>query len=562
MTEVPDWLSIRAAVLERDRHRCVGCGHACSGSEAHVHHLIPRSAGGKDDPGNLITLCASCHAAHHPNLQVGLARRSIVRWAAKLAHILDRSREIGSLDESLEVVLRLLGITRLRPTQLDVILAALRGESVLFVSATGSGKTLCFQVPVLLEGGSAYVISPLKALMREQIADLQRKKIPGTFINSDLSSAEKKERYELLQRGMFRFFLCTPERFDPSVVPAEELDTLRRTNPRWLVVDEAHCIDRWGNDFRPNYGRLGEVRRRLGNPQVLAFTATAGREGQRRILESLSIPDARVVVTGVDRPNIALVRISLEQKDRRRFELIRDLIAAVGAGRSMIFVPSRRVGFAVQKQLASLGVNLEFYHAKHGTPNDRDLLLGRFTGRTEPPLNAVICTNAFGMGLDVPDVRLVIHWQPPSSVEDYLQEFGRAGRDGKPSVAVMFTAEDDRSLPRFMAEKTVEATIPDAQRREELLEAKYRAIDEIVRMSQDHRKCFRAEIADYFGTARVARRKSLARRVIDWVFTRERNVQRATGCCDRCDRVTAENLVTWTTSVLRNETIDRRDSAY
>src|SRR5687767_14332496 len=200
-----EWLSVRLAVLERDGNTCVACGEACTGPDAHVHHLIPRFAGGTDDPENLITLCAGCHAAHHPNLQVGLARRAIIQWGLRLARLLDGGQQFGDLDESLEVVLRLLGVSRLRPAQLDVIRAALRGESVLFVSATGSGKTLCFQVPVLLRSGCAYVISPLKALMREQIADLQRKKIPGTFINGDLSPAEKLNRYDLLHRKLLKF---------------------------------------------------------------------------------------------------------------------------------------------------------------------------------------------------------------------------------------------------------------------------------------------------------------------------------------------------------------------
>ena len=548
-----DWSSVRRAVLARDRQSCVSCGDACSGSDAHVHHLIPRSAGGTDDPENLITLCASCHAAHHPNLQVGLARRSIVRAAARLARLLDGNRELGGLDASLDVILRLLGISRLRSIQLEVIMAALRGESVLLVSATGSGKTLCFQVPVLLRSGCAYVISPLKVLMREQLGDLQRKKIPGTFINGDLSRQEKKERYGLLNQRMLKFLLCTPERFDPERVRPAEIELLSRAKPRWLVVDEAHCIDRWGSDFRPSYGRLSEVRERLGKPQVLAFTATAGKESQKRILESLGVPDARIIVTGVDRPNIALARINLDQRDRERFALIKELRGTVGTGRMMVFVPSRKIGDAVRAGLNGFGLDIPFYHSRHGTANERDVLLGRFTGRAQPALNAIICTNAFGMGLDVPDVRVVVHWQPPASVEDYLQEFGRAGRDGKPAVAVLFTSKRDAGLPRFMAERTVESVGLTAAQRAGLLKAKYDAIDRIVSMSAARRKCFRSAIADYFGTARTASRKSLTRKLIEWVFTRDSKVLRARGCCDHCDKVAVTNLVSWTTLILRNE---------
>lgn len=549
-----EWSSVRLAVLERDDNSCVACGEACSGSEAHVHHLIPRSAGGSDDAGNLITLCAACHAVHHPNLQVGLARRAIIRFAFTLARFLDHARELDSFDESLEIVLRLLGVERLRPAQLEVIQAALRGESVLFVSATGSGKTLCFQVPVLLRDGCAYVVSPLKALMREQLSDLQRKKIPATFINSDLSPVEKKLRYQLLHRKVFRFLLCTPERFDSQRVREAELRALTEAKPRWLVVDEAHCIDRWGEDFRPSYGRLGEVRELLGRPQILAFTATAGKASQKRILKSLGVPDARVVVTGVDRPNIALARISLDLKDKHRLALIKELIESAGPGRTMIFVPSRKIGHAVKLGLQGMGISIPFYHSRLGTSNERDLILGRFTGRIQPSLNAVICTNAFGMGLDVPDVRVVVHWQPPASVEDYLQEFGRAGRDGKPAVAVLFTSRHDEALPRFMAEKTVESAELAASQREAVLQAKYEAIDKIMSIANARRECFRRAIGDYFGAEDIQPPKSLARRLIEWVFTRETRVLRAKGCCDRCDKVAVTNLVSWATLVLRNET--------
>ncbi len=329
--------------------------------------------------------------------------------------------------------------------QLDVILAALRGESLLLVSATGSGKSLCFQLPILLSHGCGFVISPLKALMSQQVADLTTKKIPGTFINGDLGPQEKKIRYQLLRDGAIKFLYCTPERFDPSMVRQAEVDEIVRTRPAYLVIDEAHCIDRWGNDFRPNYGKLGAIRQALGSPPVLAFTATAGRQSQRRILESLGIPDARVVVTGVDRPNIKFVRLP-DVKDEARYLLIMNLLRIMPHGRAMLFVPTVNTGKRLQAGLRSLGLDIPFFHSKLGTANDRDMLLGQFTGRTEPPVNVVICTNAFGMGLDLPDVRLVVHWQYPASVEDYLQEFGRAGRDRKPSVAVMFTGEKDEGL--------------------------------------------------------------------------------------------------------------------
>ena len=277
--QLEPWRALRAVVLARDSHTCRACGNPCSQGEADVHHLIPRATGGADDPANLITLCDGCHAAHHPNLQGSLARRTIERWGLKLARALDRRNDLAGIDESIGAAMRLLGVTHLRTPQLEVILAALRGESLLLVSATGSGKSLCFQLPILLSRGCGFVISPLKALMSQQVAGLTTKKIPGTFINGDVGPEEKKIRYRWLRDGAIKFLYCTPERFDPRMVRQSEVDEIIRARPAYLVIDEAHCIDRWGRDFRPNYGRLGAIRRALGNPPVLAFTATAGKPG-------------------------------------------------------------------------------------------------------------------------------------------------------------------------------------------------------------------------------------------------------------------------------------------
>lgn len=531
--------------------RCRSCGERCLAWETDVHHLVPRAAGGVDHPANLITLCDGCHAARHPNLQGTLARRVIERWGLRLAQWLDGHQRLADFPQSLGAALRLFGVTRLRGRQLDVVLAALRGESVLFVSPTGSGKTLCFQVPVVLGDGFALVISPLKALMNSQVASLTERKVPATFINGDLSPREKEIRYQLLRDHAVKFLYCTPERFDPSTVRSAEVDAMTQARPDYLVVDEAHCIDHWGKDFRPSYGRLGAVRRALGSPPVLAFTATAGVPTQQRILESLGIPDARVVVAGVDRPNVALARLP-DVEDADRFPLITRLLGLLQGGRAMIFVPTVRVGRQIQAGLRSLQVDLPFYHSRLGTPNDRDMLLGKFTGRLSPPVRFVICTSAFGMGLDLPDVRLVVHWQHPASVEDYLQEFGRAGRDGRPAVALLFTRSGDSGLLRFMAEKTVDSARLDDDTRSGVLTAKYETIEQMAQRATALGVCFRAMIIEYFEGRRSVQRRSLATRIVEWIFSRPERVAKPRVCCDRCDRVGMDNIEAWVGQVLRS----------
>jgi len=387
--------------------------------------------------------------------------------------------------------------------------------------------------------------------MSQQVADLQMKKVPGTFINGDLGPQEKKIRYQLLRDGAIKFLYCTPERFDPGMVRKAEVEEISRTRPAYLVIDEAHCIDRWGRDFRPNYGKLGAVRQALGNPPVLAFTATAGAQAQRRILEALGIRDARGVVTGVNRPNIKFLRLA-DVENEVRYSLIGDLLKAMPPGRAMLFVPTVNTGKQLQAGLGSLGWNLPFFHSKLGTANDREMLLGQFTGRLDPSVKVIICTNAFGMGLDVPDVRLVVHWQYPASVEDYLQEFGRAGRDGKPSVAVLFTGKKDEGLLRFMARKTSEAAGVDDESKASALAAKLEGIKEMKRIATSRGVCVRDNIGEYFGEVPPTRRRSIAVRIVEWLHSRSVRVRRTRFCCDQCDGVNVDdvdNVIAWAVRV-------------
>jgi ATP-dependent DNA helicase RecQ len=209
----PDWVTVRETILNRDNYRCVECGIPCTHSEADIHHLLPRSVGGSDEPSNLVTLCDGCHAAHHPQLAGHLARRMMEKWAVRLAFWLDRHGAISDASRNFGAALRLFGLDRFRDGQLPVVEAALAGRSVLVVSPTGFGKTLCFQLPSILRPGVSVVVSPLKALMGEQVSALLRRKIPSTFINSDLNSAEEQVRYRLLGNKSFKLLYAAPERF-------------------------------------------------------------------------------------------------------------------------------------------------------------------------------------------------------------------------------------------------------------------------------------------------------------------------------------------------------------
>ncbi|MBB4526279.1 UNVERIFIED_ORG: ATP-dependent DNA helicase RecQ [Rhizobium sophorae] len=372
--------------------------------------------------------------------------------------------------------------------------------------------------------------------MADQVSGLLRRKIPATFVNSALSVEEKEIRYNIVGMNAVKFLYLAPERF--FVKSKDERKALAESEPEFLVVDEAHCVDAWGRDFRPEYGRLAEVRQSLGSPPILAFTATAGQAMQKRILSSLGIEDAEVFVRGVDRPNIAMVRWAAAPSARHH-EIAALLRLPVFAGRKvMIFVPTARIGQELQTDLENNGLEIPFYHSKLGNEWDRQELLKRFQGESRPIVNHIICTNAFGMGLDVPDVRLVIHWQQPASVEDYLQEFGRAGRDGKQSVAVTFTEGGrgpgrDVGLLRFMAEKTSSGSGMDEATARGMLKQRYSQIDDLTTLigSKD---CFRQGIVEYFEGPKISPRQSLGMRILNWAFSKETAPKRFRYCCDAC----------------------------
>ena len=528
------WEITRRQVLLRDGFRCVSCGEPLATQDADVHHLLPRSMGGTDELSNLVTLCDGCHASHHPNLAGGLARRAFERWAFRLARWLDRSGSLVEASGNFGPALRLFGVQRFRSGQVSIVLAALSGKSVLVVSPTGSGKTLCFQLPAVLRQGVSMVVSPLKTLMSEQVSDLLMKKIPATFINSDLNVEEKNTRFSLLSRQAFKLLYVAPERF--FVRSETERVHLKQGRPSFLVVDEAHCVDQWGQDFRPEYGRLREVREKLGSPPVLAFTATAGKEMQERILASLGIPDARIFVRDVDRPNIAMLRWECRPGDRvREIASLLELPIERTEGNDLRSVSARRR--VVAETLRAAGQDIPLYHSRLGSAWERQELVKRFLGQSLPAVEHIICTNAFGMGLDVPNVRLVIHWQQSASTEELLQEFGRAGRDGKPSLSVIFhdgQAGKDAYRLKFMAEKTVEGSTLDDEGRAKMLAHRIRQIEQVATMLRSQ-SCFRQSVKEYFGDVASSNHRSLSERLLDWVFGANPAKARHAACCDYCD---------------------------
>ncbi|WP_248965795.1 RecQ family ATP-dependent DNA helicase [Sphaerisporangium perillae] len=330
----------------------------------------------------------------------------------------------------------------LRPGQLEAMEHLLAGRDVLVVMPTGSGKSAVYQIPALLLDGPTVVVSPLIALQRDQVAGLTEADAGGAVaVNSAQSDGTSDASLDQLHAGTAEFVFLSPE----QLAKPEVIDRLREARPSLIAIDEAHCVSAWGHDFRPDYLRLGRAIERLGHPPVVALTATAAPLVRDDILSSLGLPDAEQVVRGFDRPNIDLrVRRFVGKEDKRR-ALVQDAASRPGLG--LIYVATRRAAEEYATALHEAGRRAEAYHAGMKAA-DRHRVHELFR---DGGLDVVVATSAFGMGIDKPDVRYVLHSDPPESLDSYYQEIGRAGRDQAPASAVLFYRPEDLGIRRFFA---------------------------------------------------------------------------------------------------------------
>ncbi len=352
-----------------------------------------------------------------------------------------------------EVLRRVFGHREFRPGQAEVVEAIMAGRDVLAVMPTGAGKSLCYQVPAIAREGVAIVVSPLVALMQDQVARLCAAGVPAASINSSQDWGRNADAWRAAARGELRLLYMSPER----LTDVRMLEALPRLSLSLFAVDEAHCVSQWGHDFRPDYMALAALRARFPDVPIAALTATADARTRAEITRTLLRDRPLVHVAGFDRPNIA-IGVERRQKNDRRLHAL----ALARAGESgIVYCPSRARTDRLAAVLAAAGLNAFAYHA--GMDADaRRAALDRFV--TEPGAVAV-ATIAFGMGIDKPDVRFVLHAGLPGSIEAYYQEIGRAGRDGAPALAAMLYGMDDVMLRRrFVAQSSA----PDARKRLEL----------------------------------------------------------------------------------------------
>ncbi|MCA9676253.1 MAG: RecQ family ATP-dependent DNA helicase [Kofleriaceae bacterium] len=332
----------------------------------------------------------------------------------------------------LEVLRDRFGFTALRPGQQAVIDALLGPGAALAVFPTGAGKSLCYQLPALMLDGVTLVVSPLIALMKDQIDFLRDRGIAAARLDSSLTAAEVRAVSDDLRRGALDLLYVAPERFNNE----RFLETLRATRIALFAVDEAHCISEWGHNFRPDYLKLAGLRARIGAPRVLALTATATPAVVADICRAFDIPAAAAIVTGFYRPNLRLVTtpVAADDRDARLRERL-----ATPAGPTIVYVTLQRTAERVAADLARAGHDAHAYHAGM-EPAERARVQDAWMASSR---GIVVATIAFGMGIDKADVRTVIHYNLPKSLESYSQEIGRAGRDGAPSTVELFACPDD-----------------------------------------------------------------------------------------------------------------------
>ncbi len=332
------------------------------------------------------------------------------------------------------------GFREFREPQGEVISGILNGQDVFVVMPTGGGKSLCYQLPAILRDGVTVVVSPLVALMKDQVDALVSKGLSATLINSTLSGGEQQQRIRRMREGEFKLVYIAPERFRSRSF----LQALGQITIGLFAIDEAHCMSQWGHDFRPDYFRLGSVLEELGRPQVAAFTATATPEVRTDIVHRLGLENPSIFVAGFARPNLRFV-VTETEREPDKYNRLRDLVRRHRTG--IVYCATRKRVDLVSEELRSWGVRVVSYH---GGIDDagREEAQNQFTQNN---CDVAVATNAFGMGIDRADIRFVVHFEIPGSLEAYYQEAGRAGRDGEPAECeLLFNYADTRVQDFFI----------------------------------------------------------------------------------------------------------------
>ena len=381
-----------------------------------------------------------------------------------------------SLGEARRVLVDVFGYPDFRSGQGEAIEAALAGRDAIVLLPTGSGKSICYQIPALVAArggaGTTIVISPLIALMQDQVGALIGRGIRAAALHSHQDDGEQSEVVARFLRGELELLYVSPER----AAKASFRRMMERTPIALLAIDEAHCVSQWGHDFRPDYMLLSELRQVVDAPMI-ALTATATPVVMKEIESRLALRDTRIIRTGFARPNLSFEVRAIRTEAARNEVVLEEIDRAGirgrgGQGRAIIYCSTRKVTERVAKALRTGGVRVGYYHAGR-TKLARERAQTAFeAGRTR----VFVATNAFGMGIDLPDIRLIVHFQTPGSVEAYYQEAGRAGRDEQPARCLLFFGRADLATQRRLSERSATSAVLDQRRGDALAEIEQYAI--------------------------------------------------------------------------------------
>lgn len=383
------------------------------------------------------------------------------------------------LNKARQILQKFYGYEDFRPGQKKVVESLLNKNDTVAIMPTGAGKSICFQIPALLFEGVTLVISPLISLMKDQVDSLRQLGIAAVYINSSVSKAQLYKDLQDISAGFYKIIYIAPERLTSEYLP----DSFKNLNISMVAVDEAHCLSQWGHDFRPSYRNILNFTNSLRiKPIISAFTATATPEVKTDIINLLGLKQPNVFVTGFDRPNLYFSVLRGEVKDKFVIDYVKKHQDEAG----IIYVGTRKDVDALQVLLEIKGIKAGRYHAGM-TDEERNQMQEEFLYDN---LSVMVATNAFGMGIDKPNVRYVIHYNMPKNMEAYYQEAGRAGRDGLSGNCILLYSPQDTQLQKFLISKSTESEI-----RQQL---EYKRLQSMVDYCHTP-QCLRAFILHYFG---------------------------------------------------------------
>ena len=383
------------------------------------------------------------------------------------------------LNKARQILQKFYGYEDFRPGQKKVVESLLNRNDTVAIMPTGAGKSICFQIPALLFEGVTLVISPLISLMKDQVDSLRQLGIAAVYINSSVSKAQLYKDLQNISAGFYKIIYIAPERLTSEYLP----DSFKNLNISMVAVDEAHCLSQWGHDFRPSYRNILNFTNSLRiKPIISAFTATATPEVKTDIINLLGLKQPNVFVTGFDRPNLYFSVLRGEVKDKFVIDYVKKHQDEAG----IIYVGTRKDVDALQVLLEIKGIKAGRYHAGM-TDEERNQMQEEFLYDN---LSVMVATNAFGMGIDKPNVRYVIHYNMPKNMEAYYQEAGRAGRDGLSGNCILLYSPQDTQLQKFLISKSTESEI-----RQQL---EYKRLQSMVDYCHTP-QCLRAFILHYFG---------------------------------------------------------------